>query len=168
MKLVAKDITIIAMMIAIIEVCKIVLANVPNIELTSFFIIIFTLYMGKRILVVIPAFILIEGLMFGFSIWWVMYLYVWPILVLLTYIFRKMKSAVSFSILSGVFGLMFGFLCSWVYIFLDIKNGTSMAFAWWISGIPWDIVHGIGNFFIMLVLYHPVTHVMKKLRMEKM
>ena len=78
--------------------------------------------MGKRILVVIPTFILIEGLMFGFSIWWVMYLYVWPILVLLTYIFRKMKSAVSFSILSGVFGLMFGFLCSWVYIFLDIDS----------------------------------------------
>lgn len=72
------DITMIGMAIALIEVCKAALMGLPNIELTSFWIIMFTLFFGNRILFVIPAFILIEGCMFGFGIWWIMYLYIWP------------------------------------------------------------------------------------------
>ena len=59
-KLAALDITFIALMVAIIEVCKVTLSNIPNVELTSFWIIMFTLYFGKRIFYVIPVFILIE------------------------------------------------------------------------------------------------------------
>ena len=71
----AKDIALIGMMIAIIEVCKYALAGVPNVELTTFWIIMFTLYLGKRIFYVIPAFILIEAVVYGFHIWIIMYIY---------------------------------------------------------------------------------------------
>ena len=72
-KLTTKDITTIAMMVAIIEACKVALAGIPNVELTSFWIILFTIYFKKRILFVIPVFILIEGAMYGFGLWWIMY-----------------------------------------------------------------------------------------------
>ena len=49
-KLAAKDIAQIGMMIAIIEVCKVVMAGIPNVELTSFWVIIFTLYFGRKII----------------------------------------------------------------------------------------------------------------------
>lgn len=168
-KLTVKDIAEIGMMIAIIEVCKVALSGLPNIELTSFWIIIFTLYFGSKTLFVIPAFILIEGMMYGFGLWWVMYLYAWPLLALLAWKFRKMDSALSYSILSGAFGLLFGLLCSLPYIVIgsagaDIASGLRMAFTWWIAGIPWDLVHGAGNFTLMLILYRPITQVMKRMR----
>ena len=44
MKLSIKDITLIAMTVALIEVCKVTLSFLPNIELTTFWLIMFTIY----------------------------------------------------------------------------------------------------------------------------
>ena len=160
-RLTARDITIMALMVAIIEVSKVALAQIPNVELTSFWVIMFTLYFGTRIFYVIPVFILIEGMMYGFNLWWIMYLYAWPMLAIVVLVFRKMKTAWEWSFVSGVFGLCFGFLCAIPYIF---TSGIAGAFAWWIAGIPWDLVHGIANFVIMLVLYKPMKLVMSKMQ----
>ena len=149
----------IGMMIAIIEVCKVVMMHIPNIELTTFWIIMFTLYFGNKILYVVPAFILIEGCMFGFGMWWIMYLYLWPLLALVTWIFRKSDSIWTWATISGMFGLLFGFFGAFPYI---VTSGVYGAFTWWIAGIPWDIVHCIGNIVLMVVLYHPIRYVMKQ------
>lgn len=166
-KLSAKDIALIGVMVAVIEVCKLVLMWAPNIELTSFWLIMFALFFGRKVYLVIPVFILIEGAMFGIHLWWIMYLYVWPLLVILARAFRKMESAFSWAIFSGLFGLCFGLLCSFVYFITgslggSLVNGVRVAFAWWVAGIPMDLLHGVANFIIMLVLYHPITSVMKK------
>lgn len=166
-KLTVRDITLIGLMVAVIEVCKIALSWAPNVELTSFWIIMFARYFGKRVFFVIPVFIVVEGAMYGLHLWWIMYIYAWPLLAVMAIIFRKSDSAVSLAVLSGIFGLMFGLLCSIPYIFIGtvdggIGNGLRTAFAWWIAGIPWDMVHGIANFFIMMILYRPVSAVMKK------
>ena len=161
MKITAKDITMIALMVAVIEVSKVAMAQIPNVELTSFWIIMFGLYFGRRIFYVIPVFIIIEGVMFGFGLWWIMYMYAWPILGLVTLIMRKGSNTVwDWSIVSGIFGLLFGFLCAIPYIFI---SGVKGAFAWWIVGIPWDLIHGIANFAIMFVLYGPMKRVMTKI-----
>ena len=159
-KLTIQDITIMALMVAIIEVCKAVLSHIPNVELTSFWIIMFTLYFGKRIFYIIPVFILIEGAVYGFNLWWIMYLYAWPLLALVTLLLGKMKGAWEWAMVSGVFGLLFGFLCAIPYIF---TSGIYGAFAWWVRGIPFDLIHGIANFVIMLVLYTPLNTVMEKM-----
>ena len=157
----ARDITIMALMVAIIEVSKVALAQIPNVELTSFWVIMFTLYFGTRIFYVIPVFILIEGMMYGFNLWWIMYLYSCPLLAIVFFLLRKMNTAWEWSFISGLFGLSFGFLCSMPYIF---TSGLAGAVAWWIAGIPWDLVHGIANFTIMLVLYKPIKYVMSKMQ----
>ena len=162
----AKDIALIGMMIAIIEVCKYALAGVPNVELTTFWIIMFTLYLGKRIFYVIPAFILIEACVYGFHIWIIMYIYAWPLLALATLLIRKKNSYLGCAFLSCVFGLLFGLLCSIPYVFTGafeggLLNGFRVAFTWWIAGIPWDLVHGISNLVIMLVLYFPISKAMQ-------
>lgn len=165
-RITAKDIALIGMMIAVIEVSKFALAQVPNVELTTFWIIMFTLYFGKRIFYVIPAFILIEGCVYGFQIWWVMYLYAWPLLALVTMLMRKRNTYFGCTILSGVFGLLFGLLCSIPYVFTGafdggLLNGFSVAFTWWVAGIPFDLIHGVANIVIMLVLYYPITKAMQ-------
>ena len=168
-KVAIKDIALVGMMVAIIEVCKVALAWAPNIELTSFWIIMFTLFFGKRILYVIPVFILIEGTMYGMHLWWIMYLYAWPILALCTWLLRKKDSILTYSMLSGIFGLFFGFLCALPYVVIGaadggIMNGLYAGFTWWVAGIPWDIVHCVGNFVLMLILYTPVKGIMLKTR----
>ena len=164
-KLTVQDVCLIGMMVAIIEVSKVALSGLPNVELTSFWIILFSLYLGKRVYYAVPVFILLEGLMYGIQIWWIMYLYAWPLLAFIARRLRKMDSALSWAILSGAFGLCFGALCAIPYFFIGAAGATVMdglryAFAWWIAGIPWDFVHGAGNFCIMLVLYHPVKKAM--------
>lgn len=160
-KVTTRDITIMALAVAIIEVSKVALAQIPNVELTSFWIIMFTLYFGPRIFYVIPVFILIEGMMYGFGLWWIMYLYAWPLLAFVVLLLRKMNTAWDWSFVSGIFGLLFGFLCAIPYVF---TSGIAGAITWWIAGIPWDLVHGIGNFSIMLVLYKPMKYVMSKMK----
>ena len=156
-KLLAKDITLMALMVAIIEVCKVTLASIPNVELTSFWIIMFTLYFGKRIFYVIPAFILIESVMYPFGLWLVMYLYAWPLLAIAVLLLKKRNNIWDMAILSGIFGLLFGFLCAIPYLFI---SGPAGAITYWIAGIPFDLIHGVANFIIMLVLYYPIRTAM--------
>lgn len=162
-----RDITVIGVMVAVIEVCKVTMASLPNIELTTFWIIMFTLFLGRKSIFAIPVFILIEGTIWGFGLWWIMYLYIWPMLALLTWAFRKQDNIWFWSILSSLFGLAFGFLSSFPYFFIGFSNGGVRGglygmFSYWIAGIPFDITHGISNFVLMLVLYKPVRNIMKK------
>ncbi len=159
-----RDIAFVGMAIAVIEVCKIALQAVPNVETTTFWIMMFTLVLGRKMLFVIPAFILIEGCIYGFGLWWIMYLYAWPLLALIAWLIRKSDSALTFSIVSGFFGLFFGALCSIPYYFI---GGFAMMFNWWVAGIPFDIMHGISNFVIMLLLYRPVRKVMDRVNSQK-
>lgn len=163
-----RDIALLAAMTAVIEVCKLTLSGLANIELTSFLVIMFTLYFGKKTFFIIPAFITIEILIFGFELMWVLaYCYVWPLLYLLTLLFSRLKGAFSMATVSGFYGLAFGFLCSFPYLFVTTATnptaGLSSAIAYWIAGIPFDIVHGVSNFVIMLALYAPVSKVLEKI-----
>lgn len=161
------DMAIIGMMVTIIVVSKEMLSFIANVELVSFWIIIFSIYFGWRIAYVVPIFVLIQGMLYGMGIWWVMYLYIWPMLALLAYLFRKQKSVLFWSILSGFYGLIFGLLCAIPYVVIGavgkgIRGGLYAGFTWWIAGIPMDIRHCIGNFVLMLILYHPVRMGMNK------
>lgn len=172
LKNITYDIALIGIAIALIEVCKAAMMGLPNIELTSFWIIMFTLFLGRKILLVIPAFVLIEGCMFGFGTWWIMYLYAWPLLVFLTWIFRKQKNVLFWAVLSGLYGLFFGAMCAIPYVVIGsfdggIRSGLYAGFTWWVAGIPFDLLHCAGNFALMLALYHPVKIAFSYVRKRK-
>lgn len=160
MKLNVKNIALLGVMIAILEVAKNVLAFLPNVELVSLLIILYALYLGKRVFLVVPAFVLIEGCIYGFGLWWIMYLYTWPLLAVFTMLFKKQDSVWFWSILSGVFGLFYGALSAIPYLFL---GGFQTAFSWWIAGIPFDIIHCVSNFVLCLILFKPLRNVMRRM-----
>ena len=99
-KIATRDVALVALFVAIIEVFKFAMANLANIEMTSFLLIIFSLYFGKRVYAAVPVFILIEGVIYGFGIWWVMYLYAWPLVILVTRIFKKNDSPLLWAVVS--------------------------------------------------------------------
>jgi len=160
----AKDVALVGMMVAVIEACKLAMSALPNVELTSFWIILFVLCFGRRVLPAIPAFILIEGLIYGFGLWWFMYLYAWPLLAWGVHCLRKMDTALGWAMVSGLFGLLFGALCAIPYGVIcgadGLASGLRAAFAWWVAGIPFDLAHGAGNFALMLALYRPMRRAM--------
>lgn len=160
------DIALVAMMVAVIEVFKFAMVGLPNIELTSFWLILFSKNFGKKVYFVVPVFVILEGMIFGFNLWWISYLYCWPLLVLVTRIFRNNNSATLWAVISAVFGLLFGALCAIPYVFTgtDLRSGLTLAFNWWIAGIPWDIAHCIGNFALMMLLYKPLSKIMLRLQ----
>ena len=103
---------------------------------------------------------MLEILFYGLGTWNVMYLYVWPILALAAMGMRSVQNPLAWAILSGSFGLFFGAFCAPVDL---VIGGFGFAVSKWISGIPFDIAHGIGNFVIALVLFAPVRKLMERL-----
>ena len=161
LRITTKDIVLIGVMLSIIEAVKFSLSFIAGVEMVTLLFIIYTLFFQEKMVYVLPAFYLIEGVLFGFGLWWFAYLYIWAILVFIAYLFRRNQSPWFWSILSGMFGLLFGLLCSPVYI---ITSGMNTAMAWWIAGIPTDILHGISNFVLCLVLFNPLNRVIKMIK----
>lgn len=154
MKITTKEIALIGMIIAVLEATKLALSAIPNVEITTLLIILFTLYFDKKIILAIPAFILIEGCIYGFGSWWAMYAYIWPAVSLTTLLFKNQKSVWFWSIFSACWGLFFGALCSLTYL---VIGGPSTAFSWWISGLLFDIIHCVSNFVLCLILFKPLS-----------
>lgn len=164
----ALNVALVALMVAVIEVCKFAMIGLPNISLTAFWLVLFSKHFGSKVYYVVPVFTLLEGIVFGFNLWWISYLYAWPLLVLITRAFKENDSALIWAVISGIFGLCFGGLCAIPYIFTaaDLKSGLTYAVGWWISGIPWDITHCVGNFALMMLLYKPLGKVMQNLQKQ--
>jgi len=156
-----QELALLGLMTATLSLGKSVLAFIPNVEIVSFLIIIYTLLFGFKVLWAVFAFVLLEIFSYGLGLWTVMYLYIWPLLSLLTLLFRKIKNPFFWSFLSGIYGLAFGGLCSIPYLFI---GGPYMMYTWWLSGLPWDLTHGIANFVICLILFVPITSLLKKLQ----
>ena len=152
----AKDITLIAILSASLTAGKFVLSVVPNVEIVTFLMILYTVLFGyKRTLMVVAVFVTTEILIYGFGTWLLGYYILWPTLVILTHIIsRTLKSEYGYAILSAIYGFTFGLFFA---LFESLFYGISYAIPYWISGIPFDIVHGTSNFIIMLVLYKPMV-----------
>ena len=137
---------------------KTVLASIPNVNLNALLIILVTMYFGWRALYAVGVYILLEGLIFGFSIWWFSYLYIWPLLVVLVMLFHRNKSALVWAALAGIYGLLFGPL---MYIgYFAIMGGWRSYAAMWIAGIPYDLIHAVSNFLTVLILFKPLSKIL--------
>ena len=110
------DLVTMGLLAAILLVGQLGMSFLPNIEPVSALIILYTLVYKKRVFPIIYVFVLLEGIIFGFNIWWVSYLYIWSILALVTFAFQKTDSAVFWAVVSGAFGLSFGALCAIPYL----------------------------------------------------
>lgn len=157
-----KQLVQIAFLGTLLYVVQVGLSVIPNIELVSFLILIYTLVFPNIALPAIGIFILLEGLQWGFGLWWWSYIYVWPILYFLVkWLKRNIKpdDVLSWSIVLGFYGLIFGLLFALAYIPVSF----SYAFSYFISGIFFDIIHGIGNFIICLFLLKPTYTVFIKI-----
>ncbi len=139
---------------------KFVMAFLPNIEPSSLMVMLFAVTFGWKGLFPTYVYVALEILINGINVWNIPYLYIWLILFVAAWLMRNVTSRLAWALLSGVFGLVFGLLCvptTW------IMSGFASGLAWWISGIPYDIIHCVGNFVIALLLFVPLRKLLNKL-----
>lgn len=139
---------------------KVAMAGLPNIEPVSLTLLVYAAVFGWKALYPTYIYVVMEILYFGLGTWNICYLYIWTVLVAAGIFLRRMRSPLGWAVLSGAYGLLFGALCGIVDIFI---GGFGYAVAKWISGIPFDIAHCVGNFCIALVLFVPLRNLLETL-----
>lgn len=154
-----RSLTFFAFYGALIFVLKMAMAPLPNIEPVSLLIILAANVFGWQAFISVWIYVFLEILVWGAGFWSLSYLYVWPLLFLVAWLLRKLPDFAEI-LLSGRFGLFFGFFCSWIYL----PSGFNAAWAWWLSGIPFDLLHGAGNFALALFLYKPLRQLLLRLK----
>ena len=138
---------------ALLVVSKQAMSGLPNIEPVTLLIILFALELPRETPGAITVFLVLQGVLYGFGLWWAMYLYVWYLLAFLARLLRRMDHALGWAVVSGLYGLCFGGLCAAVYL---VAKTPAFARSWWLSGLSYDAMHGVGNFALMLLLYRPL------------
>ena len=162
----ARGIAVLAVCAALVFALQVALAGIPNGECVTLLFLLYTLYFRRRTLYIIYTFAQLEGVTYGFGIWWFMYLYVWTILwAVVMLLGRRKRSALFWAVTAAFFGLCFGLLCTPPYFFI---GGWTLAFSWWVAGIPFDLLHCVFNFAIVLVLFPPLNKLFARLQERNM
>ncbi len=138
-----------ALICALMFAGKEALRLVPNVHPVALLILFSVIFYGWKTLLPVWVFVFLEIAIYGLGMWTVLYLYIWPLLVVIAMPLRNSRSWLLWAIVSGAYGLAFGALCEIPYLFII---GPKAAFGYWIAGIPYDVVHCVSNFFLTLVL----------------
>ena len=164
MKVNIKEIAVFAMLGALMCISKFVMEPLPNMHLLGVFTVAFTVVYRQKALYPIYIFVFLTGALWGFGLWWIPYLYIWTVLwgitMLLPKNMPKKLAPIVYIVVCGLYGFLYGVIYapSQALLFgLDFKG----MIAWIVSGFPFDLIHGISNL-CLGVLIVPIAAVLKK------
>ncbi len=134
---------------ALMYMSKMLMEFLPNIHLIGTIIVAITVVYRKKALYPIYIFVLLTGLLNGFSTWWIPYLYIWTVVWGFTMLLPKklpQKAApVIYMAVCSLHGFLYGILYAPAQALLFGLDFKGML-AWIAAGFPFDITHGISNF----------------------
>ncbi|MCL1829892.1 MAG: hypothetical protein FWG21_00510 [Oscillospiraceae bacterium] len=154
------DISLIGIAAALMIGVQLSLAFLPNIELITLLIILFTLHFKSRTIYMIYVFSIVECLIYPFGLWCFTYLYIWTILYIVVWVLKDSRSALFWAVIGAVFGLLYGSLSSIPYF---ITMGLAGGIAYIVSGLSFDLLHCFGNFMVIILLFKPLNTLLGKL-----
>lgn len=142
---------------------KVIMEILPNVHLLGVFVVAITVAYRKKALYPIYIYVFLNGLFSGFSMWWIPYIYIWTLLwgavmLLPKNIPTKARPIIYMSV-CALHGFLFGTLyapAQAIMFGLDFKATV----AWIATGLPWDFVHGVSNFFCGILIC-PIISVLK-------
>ena len=167
--LTTRELVTFAMLGTLMFCSKIAMEALPNVHLLGMLTIVYTLVYRKKALIPIYIYVVLNGAFAGFNAWWVPYLYIWTVLWALTMLLPrdmpKGVAAVVYPLLCGLHGLAFGALyapAQAIMFGLDLKG----MLAWIVAGLPFDLIHGAGNFAVGLLIL-PLSALLAKLEKSR-
>jgi hypothetical protein len=163
MKLTTREITVFAMLGAVMYASKLLMELVPNVHLLGTFIIAFTVVYRKKALYPIYIYVFLNGMFCGFASWWIPYLYVWTalwgVVMLLPEKMPKMVRPVVYMAVCAAHGFLFGTLYAPAQAILFGLSFEGMI-GWIVAGLPFDCIHGVSNF-CCGILVVPIVSVLR-------
>ncbi len=155
MKMNIKETAVFGMLGGLMFASKMVTELLPNIHLIGVFIVAITLIFRAKALYPIYVFVLITGFYTGFDAWWLPYLYIWAVLWAMAMLIPKRtpKKALPFVCMGvcSLHGFLYGVLYAPAQALLFGLDFNGMI-AWIIAGLPFDLIHGVSNFFCGLLI----------------
>ncbi|MGI6538968.1 MAG: hypothetical protein ACOX22_11860 [Caldicoprobacterales bacterium] len=153
------DIVLIGLLSALTTAGKLALSFIPNVEIVTLFFILFAVTLGlKRSLLISLVFSIVEILLYGFSTWVLGYFIIWPLLVIVaSFLSKRIKTEYGYAVLGGLFGLFFGMVFALTESFF---YGPAYGFAYWVNGLVFDLIHGVSNFILILLLFKPLKKIL--------
>ena len=165
MKISVKELVIFSMLGALMYSSKVIMEFLPNIHLLGMFTMVYTITYRKKALYPIYIYVFLNGIFAGFASWWIPYLYLWTVLWGVTMLLpRNMPMKVQpivYMVVCAMHGFLFGTLYAPAQAIIFGLSFKGMI-AWIIAGLPWDIVHGIGNFFAGILIV-PLVRLLRRL-----
>lgn len=165
MKLTVRETAVFGMLGAVMYASKMIMEVAPNIHLLGVFTIAFTVVYRKKALYPIYVYVLLNGALSGFGTWWIPYLYIWTILWGITMLLpqkmsKKIKPLV-YMVVCALHGFLYGVLYApaQALLFGLSFEGT---IAWIMAGLPFDIIHGVSNFFCGMLIM-PIVSILRRL-----
>lgn len=158
----SRQVVLCALLAAVMTALQAAMSPLPNIEPVSLLILVYALVFGRDVFYIIYTFVLLEGLLYGFHLWWATYLYIWSLWALAVLLIgrERERPPLLWAAASGAFGLSFGALDAIPYL----AGGPMAAFSRWAAGIPFDLLHCAGNFALTLALARPLRRLLTRLR----
>lgn len=153
-------------MLAVIMFCsKLLMEALPNIHIVGMLVVLYTVVFRAKALIPIYIYVFLTGIYAGFDVWWIPYLYIWSVLWAMTMCLPKnmprAAAIVVYSVVCGLHGFLYGVLYAPAQAFFFGFN-FEQTVAWIISGIPFDVLHGVGNVIFGCFVY-PLAQIMKKI-----
>ncbi len=163
MKVTVKETVVFGMLGALMYASKVLMSMLPNVHLLGVFVVAMTVVYRKKALYPIYTYVLLNGLMAGFALWWLPYLYLWAILWAWVMLLpRRIPAKVQplvYMVVCAAHGYLFGTLYAPAQALLFGLDFHGMI-AWILAGLPWDFVHGTSNFFCGILIC-PLIAVLK-------
>ena len=157
-----RELVSMAFLSAILLIGQVGMSYLPNIEIVSLLVYIYTQIYRKKVFFIIYVFVFLEGCIYGIGLWWFGYLYIWSILALIVLWSKKQQtSMITTAVILGAYGLSFGLLYALPYF---LAGGWAAGFSYWVSGIPFDLLHCAGNIAVSLICYRPLRTLLGKLK----
>ena len=159
-KLTLAQIALFGMLGALTFGAKVAMSGLYNIEPVSLMVMLFAVVFGWKCLYPIYLYVLLEILLYGINLWNINYLYIWTVLAIIAILCRKNQSVWFWAAVAGIFGLLFGALCSIPYF---LVGGWAAGFSYWVAGIPFDLIHCASNAILTALLLMPLYKLCCKL-----
>lgn len=171
---------VVAITSALLCVCKLALAVIPNVEVITLLIAVFACTWGLYVtLPAVAVFIACDTLIWGMGTWVISYVIHWNVVAIAFYLLSKLKTKgwvtvvanVSLAVvLCAVFGVLTSFVDTIIgYVphqgfYNDWSNVLSRFSVMYLSGITFYVTQIVTNAVTFSVLFVPLTKLMNKIK----
>ena len=164
-----RAVALVGMLAATLEVAKLVLSFLPNIEVVTLLCGVYGYVFGAYGILASVVFVTIEPLIHGFGTWVITYYLYWPFLTLVFMLLGKMRvrNRVILTLVALILTVWFGVFSSLVDV--GLFSGSYDRFfyrfsIYYVRGIGYYAAQLITNAVVFPLLFRPLSNVLSKLK----